>query len=108
MSDWSRCQWNLPDGYPAYAGYPRRRTEIRMFGRTMDPVFLQDAANALDGHGPATIVSRHGRSAIAGRRIEKDRAIGTAHHPKPSSASLQRGMPTVRVFRQRVGRRFPH
>ena len=39
MSDWSRCQWNLPDGYPAYAGYPRRRTEIRMFGRTMDPVF---------------------------------------------------------------------
>ena len=35
-------------------------------------------------------------------------AIGTAHHPKPSSASLQRGMPTVRVFRQRVGRRFPH
>lgn len=22
MSDWSRCQWNLPDGYPAYAGYP--------------------------------------------------------------------------------------
>ena len=67
-----------------------------MFGRTMDPV-LQDAANALDGHGPATIVSRHGRSAIAGRRIEKDRAIGAAHHPKPSSASLQRGMPTVRV-----------
>lgn len=107
MSDWSRCQWNLPDGYPAYAGYPHRRTEIRMFGRTMDPV-LQDAANALDGHGPATIVSRHGRSAIAGRRIEKDRAIGAAHHPKPSSASLQRGMPTVRVFRQRVGRRFPH
>ena len=41
MSDWSRCQWNLPDGYPAYAGYPRRRTEIRMFGRTMDPVFCR-------------------------------------------------------------------
>lgn len=79
-----------------------------MFGHTMGPVFLQDAANALDGRGPAAIVSRHGRSAIAGRRIEKDRAIGTAHHPKPSSASLQRGMPTVRVFRQRVGRRFPH
>lgn len=35
MSDWSRCQWNLPDGYPAYARYPRRRTEIRMFGRTV-------------------------------------------------------------------------
>ena len=41
MSDWSRCQWNLPDGYPAYARYPRRRTEIRMFGRTMDPVFCR-------------------------------------------------------------------
>ena len=107
MSDWSRCQWNLPDGSrlcgistPAYGD-----SHVRAYD---GPGFLQDAANALDGHGPATIVSRHGRSAIAGRRIEKDRAIGAAHHPKPSSASLQRGMPTVRVFRQRVGRRFPH
>lgn len=107
MSDWSRCQWNLPDGYPAYAGYHAGVRRFACSGVRWTR-FLQDAANALDGHGPATIVSRHGRSAIAGRRIEKDRAIGAAHHPKPSSASLQRGMPTVRVFRQRVGRRFPH
>lgn len=76
MSDWSRCQWesprrDIPPMRDIHAGVRRFACSGVRWTR-----FLQDAANALDGHGPATIVSRHGVRAIAGRRIEKDRAIG--------------------------------